>query len=60
MDQLLPTLLLTVAKEKYKFNRQLRITHTETESKFKNKVSALKLSHKKKQETTKRNKAADG
>ena len=60
MDQLLPTLLLTAAKEKFKFNRQLRITHAETESKFKKKVSALKSSYKNKQETTRRNKAVDG
>ena len=60
MDQLLPTLLLTAAKEKFKFNRRLRITQAETGRKFKKKVSALKSSYKKKQETTRRNKAADG
>ena len=47
MDPLLPTLLLTTAKEKFKFNRQLRTTDAETESKFKKKVLALKLSYKK-------------
>ena len=60
MDQLLPTLLLKAAKDKFKSNRQLRITHAETEKKFKKRVSALKSSYKKKQETTRRNKAADG
>ena len=60
MDQLLPTLLLTAAKEEFKFNRQLRITHVITESKFKKKVSALNSPYKKKHETTRRNKAADG
>ena len=60
MDQLLPCLLLTAAKDKFKYNKQLRITHAATESKFKKKVSALKSSYKKKQETTRRNKAADG
>ena len=60
MDQLLPTLLLNAAKDKFKSNRQLRITHAETESKFKKKISALKSSYKKKQETTRRNKTADG
>ena len=60
MDHLLPTLLLKVAKEKFKFNRQLRITHAETESKFKKKVLALKSSYKKKQETTRSNKVANG
>ena len=47
MDQLLPALLLTAAKRKCKFNRRLEITHAETESKFKKKVSALKSSYKK-------------
>ena len=60
MDQLSPTLLLTASKEKFKFNRRLRITHAETENKFKKKVSALKSSYKKKEETTRRKKAADG
>ena len=60
MDQLLPAILLTVAKDKFKSDRRLRITHAATEIKFKKKVSALKSSYKKKQETTRRNKAADG
>ena len=59
MDQLLPAILLTVAKDKFKSDRRLRITAA-TESKFKKKVSSLKSSYKKKQETTRRNKAADG
>ena len=60
MDQILPTLLLKAAKDKFKKDRRLRITHAETESKFKQRVSAMKSSYKKKQETTRRNKAADG
>ena len=39
MDQLLPALLLIAVKRKFKFNRRLEITHAETESKFKKKVS---------------------
>ena len=56
MDQLLPTLLLTAAKRKFKFNRQLEITHAETESKSKKRVSALKSFYKNKklQEETKK------
>ena len=60
LDTLLPALLLAAAKAKIKSIIQLNIKHAETKSKFIKRVSSLKSFYKKKQETTRRNKVADG
>jgi len=52
--------LFYLQEEQKKNSNIIRITHAETESKFKKTISALKSSYKKKQETTRRNKTADG
>ena len=57
--ELFPTALLTASTDTFESNIQHKIRHAETESKFKRRVSALKSSDKKKQETTRRNKAAN-